>query len=685
MLKPQTNLTGKNALKVAIAASKLAQDLGDSCPPARAAASLLLMIFETIEHMRSNQVECYRLAQRCLDLLTEIHGQMDGRWDSAPASLTRNLHKFESILQSIHDRLIEETQNKWHARILRKAAIKEALAEYNTELDDAARSFQLYSLLNIHYVVGRDETLVVPSLPEIDKKKSERYSPSISSSTASGTLLVEAESDKTLASERSSMEECHKDPDSPTSGVHSILEPATILCESPQSSAPSSRSTSPSLNITEDADVDDRGDLDELSETQDNQRNGHFRTFHQSDIIMKGRSRIREGWWAGTVEVEVEVGSNKLAALKRYEGPVDVALKRWRRDVDILTNLRHAVLPQLLGVSAHGTATPFIILGDVNTTTLQGYLRKMVLISSISKCVQTLLRFYEELLDAALYLRAELELSDAKIQDYFENASYRVDSSDRIIIGLPLQELDDVISVRQWSLSQTLQETLLRSIRPSSGLKSIVKLYDHGVTDSDLEDDWETVHKTKHIVFIVSDLLSTIDLSNNSLPTHVRDILALPRPTSLARIREIAVDSSCLNQTWLTTYESDPFSRTISTGDVGCLQPGRGFESFRLFHNAVLDGSLSRNPPASNGWMEYAGTKSALECSRVNGMDCWTVNCLSGGPTEASISYADNVDAGAAWRYLMQNAMTIAAAFNVQPESVVLGESEVCCQLSITV
>lgn len=48
-----------------------------------------------------------------------------------------------SILRNVHDRLLEETQNKWHSRILNKGAIAGALVEYDTELDDAVRSFQV--------------------------------------------------------------------------------------------------------------------------------------------------------------------------------------------------------------------------------------------------------------------------------------------------------------------------------------------------------------------------------------------------------------------------------------------------------------------------------------------------------------------------------------------------------------
>lgn len=86
---------------------------------------------------------------------------MDGRWDDAPQSLIKALKKFEqsvSILPNIPDRfelefhrtlesineyMRNEAAIKWRSRLLRKNAIENALVQYNSALDDAARSFQV--------------------------------------------------------------------------------------------------------------------------------------------------------------------------------------------------------------------------------------------------------------------------------------------------------------------------------------------------------------------------------------------------------------------------------------------------------------------------------------------------------------------------------------------------------------
>ena len=48
------------------------------------------------------------------------------------------------MLQDIHDDLKREADGKWRDRLLRKNSIETALAEYHTQIDDAARSFQVH-------------------------------------------------------------------------------------------------------------------------------------------------------------------------------------------------------------------------------------------------------------------------------------------------------------------------------------------------------------------------------------------------------------------------------------------------------------------------------------------------------------------------------------------------------------
>lgn len=48
-----------------------------------------------------------------------------------------------STLQDIYDDLKQSAEQKWHSRLLKKNSIDAAIADYNVQLDDAARSFQV--------------------------------------------------------------------------------------------------------------------------------------------------------------------------------------------------------------------------------------------------------------------------------------------------------------------------------------------------------------------------------------------------------------------------------------------------------------------------------------------------------------------------------------------------------------
>ena len=57
-------------------------------------------------------------------------------------------------LESLHEDLKRSAEGKWHDRLLRKTAIEKMLIEYHTAVDDAARSFQVVTLIHIHRAVG---------------------------------------------------------------------------------------------------------------------------------------------------------------------------------------------------------------------------------------------------------------------------------------------------------------------------------------------------------------------------------------------------------------------------------------------------------------------------------------------------------------------------------------------------
>lgn len=49
-----------------------------------------------------------------------------------------------------------------------------------------------------------------------------------------------------------------------------------------------------------------------------------FRRYNQSDVTLKGRSRIKSGWWAGAREAQVE---GREVLVLHYDGPYAAATK----------------------------------------------------------------------------------------------------------------------------------------------------------------------------------------------------------------------------------------------------------------------------------------------------------------------------------------------------------------------
>ena len=85
---------------------------------------------------------------------------MEGHWADAPNALIKNVKKLERFvlilviipasimvpirtLESISVCMTKEAEHKWHNRLLRKSSIEASIVEFNAELDDAVRSFQV--------------------------------------------------------------------------------------------------------------------------------------------------------------------------------------------------------------------------------------------------------------------------------------------------------------------------------------------------------------------------------------------------------------------------------------------------------------------------------------------------------------------------------------------------------------
>ncbi|GJE95773.1 NADAR family protein [Phanerochaete sordida] len=150
------SFSSQDALSIAVAAAAASKELTAllSFPPISAASALLLEIFKTIQDLHHNQSECLRLGQRCVTLLADVKDAMGARGGEPPDSLKRNISKFTRSLEELRDDMRADSQGKWHERLLRKSIMEAKLSHYNSMVDDAARSFQIVTLIHIHRAVG---------------------------------------------------------------------------------------------------------------------------------------------------------------------------------------------------------------------------------------------------------------------------------------------------------------------------------------------------------------------------------------------------------------------------------------------------------------------------------------------------------------------------------------------------
>lgn len=360
-------------LEAAIVTTAFARDLMATMqfPPAAAAVSIVLLILQTIQNIQVNKSGCDRLARRAAQILIDIDEQMRGRYYEAPEALLRNLDRFESVLISIHQFMRKLADSKWSDRFLRKSSIDDALVEYMRMLDEAAQAFQLATLINIHLAVS-----------------------SLRGNTASNAAAERAID----ALPPPAYHEVLNGPDSVAIEIRSPGIVGAAECTVAESD-PLAAAGGESLSPPEKRLTDHYLSVELSSLTLDDHG---FRRYHQSEVILRGRSRLQDGWWAGATEVQVQ---GQRALIKKYDDDKDHAYSKWLRDIKVLQNLYHPNLPQMLGFSDERAPTPFILLANVQTQSPQALVREMLRSSSLGTSIELLLRFYRDLADTATYVQ----------------------------------------------------------------------------------------------------------------------------------------------------------------------------------------------------------------------------------------------------------------------------------------
>ncbi|KAG6837783.1 hypothetical protein H0H93_001710 [Arthromyces matolae] len=305
---PRVN--SQDVLQLATAATALTKELSNMSffPPATAAVSIVLLILQTVQN---NKEACFRLVRRCARILLDINEQMEGRWETAPPTLLRNLEKFQHTLYSINEFMKSLTDAPWSHRFMKKTSIDNAIVDYTGQLDDAAQSFQIAALIDIHYAVSQRS--------REQNKAITNAEPSLASPPPpyrnSGTSIVSN--------------------DDFISSISDSRSDSLVFVESPVEM----QSTASILSdITDELVGEPEEEYEMISDDVLDARG--FRRYHQSEVRLKGRTNLKGGWWGGASPVEVE---GQSALIKRYEGPAEQGL-------------------MMVGLSEGGAPTPFILL-----------------------------------------------------------------------------------------------------------------------------------------------------------------------------------------------------------------------------------------------------------------------------------------------------------------------------------
>ncbi|KAF7320918.1 hypothetical protein HMN09_00178500 [Mycena chlorophos] len=603
-------------LQVAVSVTSLASDLSNmSCfPPAAALVAVVLVVVKLAQaravlDVNTNKEGCRRLARRCARIALDINDQMLGRWETAPPSLLKNLARLQKTVEAIQAFMKQAADASWKKRLLKKMSIESALTNYNESLEDAARAFQMSTLIEIHYAVGGGGGAST-STPQIAQ--------------AEAVVLTEAPP----------------------------YEPA-------QSQIPEKRPEIEEWAVEEsiytDAVLNDQG----------------FKRYHQSEVVLRGRPRPDDiGWWAGTSEAQVN-GSNQPSLIKRYAGPQELAREAWIQDIKTLQKLYHPNLPQLLGYSSESTPTPFILLSNVRTRSPESFLLDSLQRHGVAVCIENMLRFYADVVDATLYFQEQLGLSNDRAQDFLESASFRVDGSRNVVVGLP-PPVDDrnVVTFRSYRLGETLRSAIIKMM-PSEGLSGYRQ--DDAVALDD--PSWQLTQ----LMALVKSLLPN-GSEPPGLSANVQNTLRFdedePAPT-LRQYRQLSIDANSHGYTW--NKNSAIPAHKFAVGDLGYIPKGKSWAEFvrlgNLFEDKLAEMEVRSGAYGSQwNWKDVPMRRGEMQAFDMPpDVKCWPIAVPFGQKIDCEVVHESSlVRMDGAWEFLLNNAAALGDKWGVAPESIIL-------------
>ncbi|CDO70391.1 hypothetical protein BN946_scf184999.g31 [Trametes cinnabarina] len=374
-----------------------------------------------------------------------------------------------------------------------------------------------------------------------------------------------------------------------------------------------------------------------------------FNRYHQSQFAMKGKSRIKSGWWAGGLEGELE---GRKSLMLRYEGNQRDAMKRWMRDVKLLQNIYHPNLPQMIGYSNDQTPTPFIILSNVQTRLPQAMLLNAIKNAPIVECARMMLRLHADL---------------------------RIDAEHTVVIGLPPPEIDHVESWRNYGLAHSIRSIYLRILPDGGYAREPVGANDHN------GETIEKQRKISHLSMLARILLpdsENLEIVKKRLqevlaPDEDDDEEAEISSLTLRQLRKAALAAGIYQQAW---HRNNVPPHKFLVGDLGYLPQGSGdWSDFVVCCNLFGEG-LARADTASRATgTQGAWGHGAYERQDLSPFDCpgdvsgWPVIVLPEADFILYINHEVSTSrVNIAWDYLLENGDSLSKQYGVKPEELIL-------------
>lgn len=652
---------GNNALDWMVTSTQIAGNISAMLqfPPTMAAAAVLLTILQIITDIKTNQQECFRLAHRAARLLMALGRRMEGKWDDAPESLLENIREFETTLLSIRDFMLKAAQTKWIGRFMAKSSIQDALSQYDQQLRDAAMSFQLASLIEIHYAIGssRENSSTKPlriTGEDIVTSPVEFPEPLISQSAArSMSESIVSTFEPVNQSTRCSSEST----DSSFTFVEA--DPESFVTESEPQAPAIPEPTEEELFL-----ADLSGETDEFG----------FRRYHQSDVIVRKANRKAVGWFAGTSEAQA---GGRKTTIKKYEGQRDVALKQWVRDIKTLRNLHHENLPQLVGYSDPKAQTPFILLASVQSRDLASAMRSALTTRGLADCACLILKTYRDISSAIVHAQQQLSLSENEAQDFIDHATYSVDSDNNVVVGLPAPR-EGWVTARSYGLEESLAGRALQYLKELMNAEEATLQV--GTSPASL-------NKYEQLKALLHSLLPR-RREGPALSPELEDLLDdadEDSPITLRALRALSIQQSRHDQTWqarvpvgsLTTGDygyipggSTDFANFVRLGNIlDDLEDGKAMEVVGETHGTMLvrAGEPSGFPPP------LPQRQPASPYILPDEMECWPVALIPRGNAVLFAHHEKGLaSVNAAWRLLIAHGATLASTHGIMPQDLIL-------------